>query len=95
MIWHLTFLAFFVFSIIRFAVYLNNRPQRRPQLPQRPHQSRELADISGEIHGETERAYRFYDGKTMVWLPKSQCEWDDQSHVMTMPEWLALEKGLI
>lgn len=28
-----------------------------------------------------------------VWLPKSQCEIDDDS--IQIPEWLALDKGLI
>jgi len=62
---------------------------------QPPRRSNDLADVSGEIHGETEKAYRFFDGTRTVWLPKSMCEWDDQSHTMIMPEWLALEKELI
>jgi hypothetical protein len=58
---------------------------------------RELVDISGELCSpfETEKAYHFYDGQREVWLPKSQCEWDDRAKVMTMPEWLAMEKELI
>lgn len=44
---------------------------------------------------ETEKAYRFYDGGKEEWLPKSQCEWDPDSKTMTMPEWLAKEKGFI
>ena len=56
---------------------------------------KELADISGEIQGETEKAYRFFDGKKTVWLPKSQCEWDKDAKIMVMPEWLAKEKELI
>lgn len=55
----------------------------------------DLCDIAGEIRGETEKAWRFYDGKETVWLPKSQCEWDAESRTMTVPEWLANEKGLI
>ena len=55
----------------------------------------DLIEVSGELHGETERAYRFFDGATTVWLPKSQCEWDEQTSMLTIPEWLALEKGLI
>lgn len=54
-----------------------------------------LVDISGEIRVETEKAFRFYDGKDTVWLPKSQCEWDEPSKTMTMPMWLAQAKGLI
>lgn len=56
---------------------------------------KELADISGEIRGETAAAYRFFDGKTTVWLPKSQCQWDEDEKVMTMPIWLAKEKELL
>lgn len=54
-----------------------------------------LVDIVGEVRGETDAAYRFYDGILTVWLPKSQCEWDADEKTMTMPEWLAREKELI
>ena len=54
-----------------------------------------LVDIEGEVQGETEKAYRFFDGKKTVWLPKSQCEWDANSKTMVMEEWLAKEKELI
>ena len=54
-----------------------------------------VIDIAGELRGETENAYRFFDGATIAWLPKSQVEWDQDAKTMTMPEWLALEKGLI
>lgn len=54
----------------------------------------ELVDIAGEIQGETEKAIRFFDGDRTVWLPKSQVEINDDGTV-TMPEWLAEEKGLI
>ena len=54
-----------------------------------------LIDISGELRGETEKAYRFFDGKITVWLPKSQCQWDEDDKTMTMEEWLAKDKELI
>ena len=54
-----------------------------------------LVDLSGEVRGETEKAYRFYDGKTTVWVPKSQVEWDEEEKTMTMPVWLAQERGLV
>ena len=55
-----------------------------------------LVDIAGElVEPETERAYRFFDGQRIVWLPKSQCEWDADDKTMAMPEWLARDKGLI
>ena len=56
---------------------------------------RELIDIAGQIRGETDHAYRFFDGTKTVWLPKSQCEWDADARNMTMPEWLAIEKELV
>lgn len=57
----------------------------------------DLIDLAGEIRHETERAFLFWDGtdKKPVWLPKSLCKWDEQSREMTMPEWIAIEKGLI
>jgi hypothetical protein len=54
-----------------------------------------LDDIAGEVLVETPGAYRFYDGKTTDWLPKSQVEWDADDGIMTMPHWLAKEKGFI
>ena len=51
--------------------------------------------IAGEIQGETDRAYRFFDGIRTVWLPKSNCEWDQDDKTMAMPGWLAKEKELI
>jgi hypothetical protein len=55
----------------------------------------DIIDIAGEIHGETDKAYRFHDGVRTVWLPKNQCEWDADNKTMAMPEWLAQEKELI
>lgn len=55
----------------------------------------DLVDVAGELRGETERAYRFFDGRVEVWLPKSQVEWDVAERTMAMPEWLAKDKELI
>ena len=53
-----------------------------------------LVDLAGLVNVETAKAYLFHDGiHDAVWLPKSQVEFDDG--VMTLPEWLAIEKGLI
>jgi hypothetical protein len=54
----------------------------------------ELVDVAGEIRAQTDRAIQFYDGSRTVWLPRSQIEINDDDTV-TMPEWLALDKGLI
>jgi hypothetical protein len=54
----------------------------------------DIIDISGEKRGETEKAIRWFDGKQTVWLPKSQIEVNDDGTV-SLPEWLAREKGLI
>jgi hypothetical protein len=54
----------------------------------------ELIDISVEIRGETDKAYRLFDGATMEWIPKSQCQ-DNEDGTFTMPVWLAREKGFI
>ena len=55
---------------------------------------REVVDIQAELRGETDNAFRIYDGKTTEWVPKSQVERNPDG-TFTMPEWLALEKGFI
>ena len=55
----------------------------------------DIIEIAGEIRGESEKAYRLYDGKKTEWVPKSQCEWDEKDKTMQMPEWLAMDKGFI
>lgn len=57
----------------------------------------DLIDISGDLRHETTMAYLFHDGTREVWLPKSMVEIETIGSVATatMPEWLALEKGLI
>lgn len=55
---------------------------------------RELIDIAAELKGESEKAYRIFDGARTEWVPKSQVERNDDGS-FTMPEWLAMEKGFI
>ncbi len=52
-------------------------------------------EIAGEIRSEAEKAFQFYDGAKIVWLPKSQVVWDQDAKTMEMEEWLAIEKGLV
>lgn len=56
--------------------------------------SAKLTDIAAEIKGETDKAYRLFDGAKTEWVPKSQVE-DNKDGTFTMPEWLAQEKGFI
>lgn len=62
----------------------------------------ELIDLSMVMHAETEKAIRVSDdGDTTkaVWLPKSQVEVlpnsQDGTIIVTLPQWLAKDKGLI
>lgn len=59
---------------------------------------RELVDIPCLLKRETDKAYLIDAGeKDPVWVPKSQCEYhkEGRNEIVTMPEWLAQEKGLI
>ncbi len=69
---------------------------------------RELVEVSLFIRHETERAWLVTDGtkdaesrENKVWLPKSQCQLDedpqDSSNPATfsVPVWLAEEKGFV
>jgi hypothetical protein len=53
-----------------------------------------LVDIAAVVRGETDLAWRLFDGRAVAWLPKSQVE-DNGDGTFTMPEWLAKEKGFI
>ena len=63
----------------------------------------ELVDVAGCLHHETDKAILFSDTadkKDAVWLPKSQVEFvhdggQERFVTVTLPEWLAKEKGLI
>ena len=56
--------------------------------------SPKLVDIAAELRGETDKAYRIFDGAKTEWVPKSQVE-NNQDGTFTMPEWLAQDKGFI
>ena len=60
-----------------------------------------LIDIDVYVLHETEKAWRVTldDPKEGVWVPKSQAEIepsdDGTAAILTLPEWLAIEKGLV
>lgn len=60
-----------------------------------------LTEVSVQLHQETSRAILVSDGdlERAVWLPKSQVEFIEKagSEVVevTLPEWLATERGLV
>lgn len=63
----------------------------------------DLIDVHVQLHAETERAFLVSldgDKARAVWVPKSQCEISDPPHpspgekLLTLPEWLAFDKGL-
>lgn len=53
-----------------------------------------LVEVEARLRGETEKAYRLYDGKVTEWVPKQHVE-NNRDGTFTMPEWLAQEKGFI
>lgn len=60
----------------------------------------DLVDVTVQAHVESEKAILVSDDgerDNAVWLPKSQIEIERKTSnimVITMPEWLAVEKGL-
>lgn len=59
-------------------------------------------DLTMRLHHETDRAVLVSDDgeeKHAVWLPKSQIEYEKAKSpghvVVTLPEWLATDKGLV
>ncbi|MDB5582806.1 MAG: hypothetical protein JWR80_7982 [Bradyrhizobium sp.] len=62
----------------------------------------DLVDIAACQHAETPKAILISDDgdrDRAVWVPKEHCDIDRSARknyiIVTMPEWLALEKGLI
>lgn len=61
----------------------------------------DLIDVTVQLHHETERAILVSDDgdrEKATWIPLSQCEILKRPNgiaIVTMPEWLALDKGLI
>ncbi len=51
---------------------------------------KELFDVAAEIKGETDKAWRLFDGTKTAWVPKSQVEQNGDG-TFTMPMWLAEE----
>ena len=47
-----------------------------------------------EVEAETEKAWLVWIDGIKVWLPKSACEYDDDTEMMYLPAWLAKTKGL-
>lgn len=55
-----------------------------------------VIDLEARLIGETEKARRFDFGDDKPqWLPKSQHEWDEDDQTVTLPEWIAVERGLV
>lgn len=61
----------------------------------------DLVDLTMQLHAETAKAVLVSDDgdkDKAVWLPLSQCEVERKAKgivIVTMPEWLATEKGLV
>jgi hypothetical protein len=48
-----------------------------------------------KIIRETQDAWLLDTGDEKVWFPKSQCTLDEDEKIIEVPEWLAIEKGLV
>jgi len=59
----------------------------------------DLHDIAVELKVETSKAWLVFDGSRDAWIPKSQAELekirDKNLWMLTAPEWLLQDKGLI
>jgi len=61
----------------------------------------DLIDVTVQLHMMTDRAIRVSDDgddEKAVWIPLSQCEVLKRPNgiaIVTMPEWMAVERGLV
>ena len=63
---------------------------------------RELVDLTGRVYAETAKAILFSttgDAKDAKWLPRSLIEIEHDApknvYIVTMPSWVAVDKGLV
>ncbi len=54
----------------------------------------DIIEIEAEKLHETERAILISDGKTKAWISKDHIQ-NNEDGTFSMPEWIALDKGLI
>lgn len=57
-----------------------------------------LVDLDLNLITETKEAILVSDGKREAWLPKSQIEYEPDgkgSVMVTLPEWMAVQKELV
>lgn len=55
-----------------------------------------LIDLEARLVHGTEKARKFdFGGTEPVWLPKSSHEWDEDAQTVTLPEPVAIDKGLV
>ena len=52
-------------------------------------------DFEGLVHQTPDAWLILTADDEQVWLPKSQCELDEDGKVVKVPEWLAIKKGLV
>lgn len=60
----------------------------------------DLIDVAVKLHHESEKAWLVSDDgdrAKAIWIPKSQAELESKgaAHILTLPEWLATDKGLV
>ncbi len=57
----------------------------------------ELIDVTVALKHETPKAWLVSDGAKDVWVPKSQGKLHDdgKTHTLTIPLWMAKDKGLV
>jgi len=65
----------------------------------RPKSKNNPVEFCGEIKNESDLAYMVYDGDSITWIPKSQVmklkPVKNSDFIITIPEWLAIEKGIV
>ena len=54
-----------------------------------------MIELDLDLEDESEKSFLVSDGKNACWIPKSLVEYDTETGKFSMPEWLALERGLI
>lgn len=55
----------------------------------------DIIDVEAVVLHRTNHAALVTDGTVREWLPLSLIEVDEDDEIVSMPEWLAVEKGFV
>ncbi len=62
---------------------------------EQPQSVKKVEVCYSKVVATTEKAYLLDIGGKEMWMPRSHCELDEETHTAFLTDWIATQKGLI